>query len=131
MPKGKKTRKVVEREAFEERWKRFYEERADELTEAQWRHALGVSHLMAKDHKTGQFVKVTDPKIMAKVLNSGTDYYQIHAQNPDGNTIKDVFNRLFGMPTQKIQQDVTIGVKEETLKILQQGRQFAAKQLKE
>lgn len=126
MPKGAKTKKVIEREAYEDRWKRFYEEHADELNDTQWSVAKGVRHMMAKD-RDGKWLKVTDPDIMLKCLNSGEDYYMIHAQNPDGNTIKDIYNRWFGMPKQKIEQDVTIGVKEDVLRVLQSGRDFAKK----
>ena len=44
--------------------------------------ARGVSHLMVRD-RDGTWTEVTDPVIMAKVLNSGERFYRIYARNPD------------------------------------------------
>ena len=72
------------------------------LMDAQMAAAKGVSHMMARD-KSGKWIQVTDPEIMAKVLNSGETFYKIHAQNPDVRALKDIFDRLWGTPTQSVE----------------------------
>jgi hypothetical protein len=51
--------------------------------------ARGVSHLMARD-RDGTWTEVTDPAIMAKVLNSGELFYRLYARNPDVKALKDL-----------------------------------------
>lgn len=76
-------------------------------------HALigrckGVDHLMAKDAKTGQWVSVTDPAVMARVLNGPAEYRRLSAKDADVNAIREALNRLLGQATQSIEvEDVT------------------------
>jgi hypothetical protein len=49
--------------------------------------------------------EVTDPVIMAKVLNSGETFYRIYARNPMC-AIKDILDRVFGTPAQSV--DMTV-----------------------
>ena len=46
---------------------------------------------MARD-RDGTWTEVTDPVIMAKVLNSGETFYRIYARNPDVKALKDIFD---------------------------------------
>ena len=40
---------------------------------------------------------------MLAVLNSGATFYNLYAQNPDRNALKDIDDRLFGTPTQQME----------------------------
>jgi len=73
------------------------------LLDAQMEAAKGVSHMLALDKETGQFVRVTSPKKMLEVLNSGSKWYRIYAQNPDVRALKDIFDRVLGTPTQSVE----------------------------
>jgi hypothetical protein len=72
------------------------------LLDALFGAARGVSHLMARD-RDGTWTEVTDPAIMAKVLNSGEMFYRLYARNPDVKALKDIFDRLFGTPTKQVE----------------------------
>ncbi len=102
MPKGKVTAKVAERLELLHIYRTRVAPKLLELVESQMQAAQGVSHLMAKD-RDGKFIQVTDPVMMARVLNSGETFYRIHAQNPDVRALKDIFDRLMGMPTQALE----------------------------
>ena len=75
------------------------------LQDALIQAAKGVQHLQAKD-RNGQWTEVTDPVIMAKVLNSGEQFYRISARNPDVRALKDIFDRLWGLPKQAVDVNV-------------------------
>lgn len=102
-PKGARSQSTIEKEAWNERIRARIAARADDFFEAQAQLALGVVHLLAKD-KDGQFVQVTDPEVMVRVLNSGETFYRLAARNPDGNVLRDLFNRLCGVPAPQKQQ---------------------------
>ena len=90
------------------------------LAEALLSAAKGVCHLMAKN-RDGTWTEVTDPIIMAKVLNSGETFYRLHARNPDVRALKDIFDRLFGTPTQQV--DMTVRGDAELVARLARARQ--------
>jgi hypothetical protein len=86
----------------------FREELAPQVRpviQAQIAAALGVSHMMARDH-SGRWTRVTDPEAMVRVLNSGETFYRIWAQNPDPRAGKDILDRLCGSPTQALKVDL-------------------------
>ena len=80
----------------------------------------GVSHLMARD-PDGTWTEVTDPVIMAKVLNSGETFYRIYARNPDVKALKDIFDRVFGTPNQQV--DMTLHGELDLVARLARARQ--------
>jgi hypothetical protein len=55
---------------------------------------------------------------LAKVLNSGETCYRIYARNPDVKALKDIFDRLFGTPTQQV--DMQLNAEVDIVSILQQ-----------
>ena len=81
--------------------------------------------MMARDHD-GTWTEVTDPVIMAKVLNSGETFYRLYARNPDVKALKDVLDRLFGTPTRQVEMMVTGSV--DLIERLQRGRKRAQEQ---
>jgi hypothetical protein len=71
------------------------------LIKAQLDLSKGVYHMMGRN-PDGTWARVTDPEIMLKVLNSGEQFYEIRAQNPDGRALADIFDRLMGKPAQAV-----------------------------
>lgn len=67
--------------------------------------AVGVHHMMARG-KDGKWIEVTDPKVMADVLNAGETFHRIYAHDPDAKALGDIFNRVMGMPTQELEVEV-------------------------
>lgn len=101
-PKGYKHEKTLDKLEMLNLFRQRVKQEFGPLLDAQMAAAQGVSHMMARD-KSGKWIQVTDPEIMAKVLNSGETFYKIHAQNPDVRALKDIFDRLWGTPTQSVE----------------------------
>jgi len=72
------------------------------LLSALFATAKGVTHMMVRDG-TGKWVRVTDPIMMQRYLETGETVYRITAQNPDVRALKDIFDRTFGSPTQAVE----------------------------
>jgi hypothetical protein len=72
------------------------------LVSALFSSATGVTHMMARD-KSGKWTRVTDPVVMQRCLESGDEFYKITTQNPDIRALKDIFDRMFGSPTQAVE----------------------------
>ena len=102
-PKGYKHEKTKEREIHNEMMRAALAEDFPDLYQALMQAAKGITHLMARE-KDGTWKEVTDPKVMARVLNSGESFYRLTARNPDVNALRDCFNRLCGMPVAPKQQ---------------------------
>jgi hypothetical protein len=92
------------------------------LTEAA---AKGVHHLMAKD-RDGTWTEVTDPRTLAKVLNSGETCYRIYARNSDVKALKDLFDGLFGTPTKQVEMTLhgELDLVERLARARQRGKRW-------
>ena len=78
------------------------------LLSALFASAQGVTHMMVRD-KTGKWTRVTDPVLMLRCLETGETVYRITSQNPDVRALKDIFDRVFGSPTQAVEVTGTDG----------------------
>lgn len=114
--KGRKTQKVLDRMKAKQRIMERITKNADKLYEAQFRLATGVQMLFVikTDHKGNRLPaeQITDPETITAYLDGefeGLDdeYYFIATQKPDNKAIKDMLDRAFGKPTEKI--DLTSG----------------------
>jgi hypothetical protein len=92
-PKGTKHPTTLAKEEMRRVFRERVSVRFQELIDAQFDAAKGVSHMMAKD-KAGKWLQVTDPETMVKCLNSGESFYKITAQNPNVFALKDIFDRV-------------------------------------
>lgn len=105
--KGTPNKASLEQRELDRQFRERIAEHLEPLADALLKAAQGVEHLQAKD-KTGQWVSVTDPKIMSKVLNGPEEYRRISAKDPDVRALKECFDRLFGQPKQHVElEDVT------------------------
>jgi hypothetical protein len=100
--KGKPQKRTIEKMELERQFRERIGEQLAPLAEALIRSALGVEHLQAKD-KHGQWTSVTDPRIMALVLNGPEEHRRISAKDPDVRAIKECLDRLFGQPKQHLE----------------------------
>lgn len=105
--KGTPNKASLEQKELERQFKETIASELQPIAQALLSRCKGVDHLMAKD-KSGQWVSVTDPKQMAKVLNGPEEYRRLSAKDPDVNAIREALNRLFGQAKQSIEvEDVT------------------------
>ena len=105
--KGQPQQRTLEKMELERQFRARIAEQLAPLADALIRSALGVEHLQAKDPR-GQWTSVTDPEVMAQVLNGPAEYRRISAKDPDVNAIRESLNRLFGQATQHVEvEDVT------------------------
>ena len=100
--KGSKQSRTVEKQAILKRFRERIAEQVDPLIDAQIAAALGVTHIMARD-KAGRWQQVTDPLVMARVLDSGETFYRLTARNPDVQALRDCWDRLFGKAPQALE----------------------------
>lgn len=66
------------------------------------------AHVMFARTSGNEWVRVTDPATMERLLNSGESFYRFEQSKPDVRALVDAFDRLFGKPTQSV--DVTADV---------------------
>jgi hypothetical protein len=120
-PKGAPNKATVEQRELERQFKEQIAAELLPLAQAMIRKAKGVEHLQAQDPKTGQWVSVTDPQMMAKVLNGPEQYRRLSAKDPDTPALKECWDRLFGQAKQHVEvEDVTsvTQMSDEELKAL-------------
>lgn len=100
--RGVKYTKTLEKLEMERLFRQRVSERFAELIDAQFDAAKGVSHMMAKG-RDGKWIEVTDAGLMLKCLNSGESFYKITAHNPNVFALKDIFDRMMGMPVKAVE----------------------------
>lgn len=104
---GQPQKRTLEKQEQQRQFRERIAEHIGPIADALVQSALGVSHMMARE-KDGKWTQVTDPKIMARVLESGQSFYRIHAQNPDVRAIKESLDRLFGQATQHVEVEPVV-----------------------
>lgn len=102
-PKGGPDRRTIEKEELRKLYREQIVLQLPELVRAQLAVARGCHHMRAKDPKTGQWIEVTDPYTIDKCLAAGEQFYDIYAQNPNVQALKDVFDRLMDQPARALE----------------------------
>jgi hypothetical protein len=97
------------------------------LLDAQLANAKGLAHFFLRDSKTGQFVRVTDPKQIEIALNMGDGgeegtYYWIHTKDPSIQAFTDLLNRALDKPKEQ-EIDVNLRGEVELVERLAKARQ--------
>jgi hypothetical protein len=133
MPKGKVTKKVLERQRVEKAYKQKILNKADQILNAQLALALGSYELflveMYEDDngkRKRRHVQVTDPKLMQAILDDpgmvqGDNYVYVKTVEADKFTLDSLIDRVFGKATQSIDQTVTTITPQDVLKQLRNG----------
>jgi hypothetical protein len=99
-PKGTKDPQTKARQLVEDEFRAFMLREKKALWRAQLARALGTFVVM-EARRDGTYARVTDPvkieRLMAKPEGEG---YFIEAQAPDTQLVKEINNRIMGVPTQ-------------------------------
>lgn len=100
--KGTKNKATIDKELQLEVLRQIVAEEIEPMTRAQIASAKGVSHFFLRND-AGQFVEVTDPKMIQTALNAGEEgkYYWVHTQNPSTSAFADLMNRTYGKPPER------------------------------
>lgn len=114
IPKGKKTKKVLEREKVLEAFRERVGLHADRLFNAQANLATGEQYLYcvttttdSKGKQTKHTEIVTDPETVARYLDDTLDqgddeYYYLSTKPANNMAIDSLLNRAFGTPNKNI-----------------------------
>ena len=113
MPKGHRTKKVLDREAAEKAYQQIVMEHARPMVEAQVANAQGVKYLIARNKKTGKFVPLTEATAAAKLVggeDDGDEVVELWAKDPNVSAFTDLMNRTFGKPAEKFTGEFDVNV---------------------
>lgn len=117
MPKGKKTKKTLEKLKVKSAFNQRVLKHADELFNAQYQLARGEQVLMVKitdkDSK-GKVIRtyheqVTDPETIKQFLDDESamqdneTYYYLSTRSPNNQALEALLNRTFGKATDKVE----------------------------
>ncbi len=104
--KGFKYPKTLEKEAARQFQRDLVLAHLDPLTKAQIANALGLRHTFMRDSKTGQFVRLTEPKQIEAALNAGDEgsYYWTFTKDPSIAAFTDLMNRALDKPKEQEQE---------------------------
>lgn len=113
-PKGVKTARTLEREEARKYLTQRVLSEIEPLATAEIESAKGVLCLYTK--QLGRWVRVSDPAIIEATLNTaekvmGNDYYLIAAKDPDTKALKNIFDREFGKPTDRLEHSGELTLK--------------------
>ena len=107
---GKLSETTLERIKVENAVKQRIMSKADRLLDARFQLSQGCSYLYRIDQdekgKKQPAVLVTDPDEIKRYLDEeidGESYYYVTTEKPDGKSIEDLFNRVFGKPKESVE----------------------------
>lgn len=129
-PKGYKAPATLEKEAAREAVRRRITERLVPLVDAQIDSAIGISHFMLRDPKTGQWERIQDPEQIVKALNDPRarqgSTYLIYTKDPNSNAARDMLDRAIDKPKEQL-QEIKVEGGDALIERLKQGMLRAAK----
>ena len=107
MPKGTVTQKTLDKEAARAALREVVLEQLRPLVKAQLDNAMGVSHFLLRDPKSGKFERITDPDQIQAALNAdgaqeGSTYY-IYTKDPSVQAFTDLMNRTLDKPAEHVE----------------------------
>lgn len=77
------------------------------LLDATMRSACGEAVIMALVE--GRWKHITDPALIARLLDSGESFYKLVTKSPDSRVLCDVWDRMIGKPAQSVDLSGNIG----------------------
>lgn len=128
-PKGYKAPATLAKEAAREAVRVRITERMMPLVDAQIDSAIGISHFMLRDPKTGQWERVTDPDQIVRALNdprakSGSTYL-VYTKDPNAQAARDMLAYAVDRPKEQ-PMEIQVTDTEALLARLDRGRQRLA-----
>lgn len=105
MPKGKVTRKTLDKLMAREEARKQITASLGPILRAQIAHAIGIGHLYTRD-KNGKFTKIESLSQIDQLLTHGTEgeHYWIFAKDPSTAAATDLLNRALDKPKEQEQE---------------------------
>jgi len=96
---------TIRKRAIRQRILDMFEDRLQDLVNAQVANAVGLSHFFLRDDN-GQFVRVTDPKAIEIALNTGEKdkNYWVHIKDPSTQAFTALADRAIDKPVEPPQE---------------------------
>lgn len=108
-PKGSKNKSTLNKELARQALQAMVMAELRPMTEAQIANAKGIKYLVAREKKTGKFVRVVDVRSTVK---SGEEIIEVWEKDPSILAFTDLMNRTIDKPTetQKHEGELTVRV---------------------
>lgn len=107
-PKGSLNPSTITKEQAREALRQIVLAKMEKLVAAQMDNAVGVSHFLLRDPKTGKFERLTEPEQIQAALNAdgaeeGSTYY-VYTKDPSVQAFTDLMNRALDKPKEQEQE---------------------------
>lgn len=106
-PKGYKHQATLDKIAAREVVRQFVTANLQPMLEAQLAHAIGLKYLIARDKKTGKFIRLTEDAA-ASMLEKGDDgsryLIEVWEKDPSVQAFTDLLNRALDKPKEQEQE---------------------------
>src|SRR5215475_14705552 len=83
--------------------RKFVTQNLGELLQAQLHNAMGLSHLMLRDEKTGQFTRVTGDAEQVDEACKHKNAIWIYTKDPNVQAFSDLLNRALDKPGEHVE----------------------------
>jgi hypothetical protein len=105
---GKPGPRLPEKEAARARLRELVTAEMDAMVKAQVENAKGVKYLVARNKRSGRFVRMTEAEALVK-MGQDSDYEIIEVWEKDPNVaaFTDLMNRTIDRPVEQVQADVS------------------------
>jgi hypothetical protein len=117
-PKGSKHNSTLEREDAERRYRIHWQEKFNDLCDAQYSTAVGVKQFVYRDQKTGQYKVISDPLELEARVKLG-EALEIVTRLASPQAQSDVLDRILGKP-KNAPQDLNVNVSIDVADVLKQ-----------
>ena len=102
-PAGTKNEKTLEKAEAREFVRRAVTENLGPLLRAQMHNAMGLSHLMVRDEKTGQFTRITGSTEQIDQACKKKNAVWIYTKDPNVQAFTDLLNRALDKPAEHVE----------------------------
>lgn len=125
MPKGKKCRKTLEKEAARELVRQMVTRHIEPMIASQVANAIGIKYLVVRQQSTGKFLRVTETMAKAK-QGQDEEIIEVWEKDPSVQAFSDLLNRAIDKPKEQ-EQEIKVTGSVELISSLHAGRERAAK----
>jgi hypothetical protein len=100
---GSTQQRTVEKKAALTLWRERVEAELDPIITAQLELAKGLFDVYGRHPMTQDWVHVTDPATIVKLLNSGEPFVRTARRDPDSKMLINIMDRLTGKPKEQLE----------------------------
>jgi hypothetical protein len=110
MPKGKVTKRGLDKEAARARLRELVMQHMDGLVEAQVANAQGIKYLVARDKKTGKFRRLSEDALSVLEGETGEEreVVEVWEKDPNVSAFTDLLNRTIDKPIEQVNVDAHV-----------------------